>query len=72
MLFRLYYFSLFECFSRLPDGAFFGEQHFKTLLSANADMSLVDLCDSVLATVKAYQANKLNDDVTLLVLRKLC
>lgn len=57
--------------ARLPDGEFFGEQHFKTLLSANADMSLIELCESALAAVKAYQANKLNDDVTLLVLRKL-
>lgn len=57
--------------ARLPDGAFFGEEHFITLLSANADMSLVELCDSALAAVKAYQANKLSDDVTMLVLRKL-
>lgn len=57
--------------ARLPDGKFFGEQHFMTFLSASADMGLVDLCDSALATVKAYQANKLSDDVTMLVLRKL-
>ncbi len=57
--------------ARLPEGEFFGEQHFETLLSANAEMSLFELCDSALATVKAYQANKLSDDVTVLALRKL-
>jgi phosphoserine phosphatase RsbU/P len=57
--------------ARLPDGEFFGEQHFETLLSANADMSLFDLCDSAIAAVKTYQANKLSDDVTVLALRKL-
>lgn len=57
--------------ARLPEGEFFGEQHFETLLAANAEMSLVELCDSALATVKAYQANKLIDDVTILALRKL-
>jgi sigma-B regulation protein RsbU (phosphoserine phosphatase) len=57
--------------ARIPDGEFFGEQHFETLLSANAEMSLSELCDSALATVKAYQANKLSDDVTVLALRKL-
>ncbi len=57
--------------ARLPEGEFFGERHFETLLSANAEMSLLELCDSTLATVKAYQANKLSDDVTVLALRKL-
>ena len=57
--------------ARLPEGEFFGERHFETLLSANAEMSLLELCDSALATVKAYQANKLSDDVTVLALRKL-
>jgi len=57
--------------ARLPEGEFFGERHFETLLSANAEMSLIELCDSALATVKAYQANKLSDDVTVLALRKL-
>ena len=52
--------------ARLPEGEFFGERHFETLLSANAEMSLLELCDSALATVKAYQANKLSDDVTVL------
>lgn len=57
--------------ARHPEGEFFGERHFETLLSANAEMSLFELCDSALATVKAYQANKLSDDVTVLALRKL-
>lgn len=57
--------------ARLPEGEFFGERHFETLLSANAEMSLLELCDSALATVKAFQANKLSDDVTVLALRKL-
>ena len=57
--------------ARLPEGEFFGERHFETLLSANAEMSLLELCDSALASVKAYQANKLSDDVTVLALRKL-
>lgn len=57
--------------ARLLDGEFFGEEHFRTLLAANADMSLIDLCDSALAAVKTYQANKLSDDVTVLTLRKL-
>ncbi len=42
-----------------------------TLLSAIADMSLIELCALALATVKAYQVNNLNDDVTLLALRML-
>ncbi len=57
--------------ARLIDGEFFGEQHFRTLLSANADMNLEDLCDTALASVKTYQGNKLNDDVTMLTLRRL-
>lgn len=57
--------------ARLLDGEFFGEEHFKTLLAANAEMSLEELCDSALAAVKSYQANKLSDDVTVLALRKL-
>jgi phosphoserine phosphatase RsbU/P len=57
--------------ARHPEGEFFGEEHFKTLLATNAHMSLVELCDSALAAVKTYQANKLSDDVTVLALRKL-
>ena len=57
--------------ARLEHGEFFGETHFITLLAANADMSPIELCDSTIAAVKTYQANKLNDDVTMLVLRRL-
>tara|TARA_R110002073_G_scaffold287829_1_gene452567 strand:+ start:17858 stop:18151 length:294 start_codon:yes stop_codon:yes gene_type:complete len=56
--------------ARHPEGEFFGERHFEIVLSANAEMSLFELCDSALATVKAYQANKLSDDVIVLALRK--
>ena len=57
--------------ARLLDGEFFGETQFITLLAANADMSPIELCDSAIAAVKTYQANKLSDDVTMLVLRRL-
>jgi serine phosphatase RsbU (regulator of sigma subunit) len=57
--------------ARSPDGAFFGEERFATLLSSLAGRSAADIVEAVIADVTRFRAGaEASDDLTLLVLRR--
>ncbi len=57
--------------ARSPSGNFYGEKFFEDLLTANAGSSASEICDLAINELNGFQAGKLSDDITLLVLRRL-
>jgi sigma-B regulation protein RsbU (phosphoserine phosphatase) len=57
--------------ARSPDGNFYGETHFQGALESNFGCSARDFCEVVVSEVTSFQARELNDDVTLLIMKRL-
>ena len=58
--------------ARSPDGGFYGEDRFETLLASLAGRSATAIVDAVVADVTAFRNGaEASDDLTLLVLRRL-
>jgi len=58
--------------ARSPDGGFYGEDRFESLLAALAGRSAADVVDAVVADVTGFRGDaEPSDDLTLLVLRRL-
>jgi phosphoserine phosphatase RsbU/P len=57
--------------ARSPSGAFYGEEYFEQLLTANAGSTACEICDLAINELNSFQAGKLSDDITLLVFRRL-
>ena len=56
--------------ARSPDGKFYGETFFKALLVKNAGVSTDTMCETIIEEITEFQAHELNDDVTLMILKR--
>ena len=56
--------------ARSATGQFFGEERFMKLLSQAAGKSTIQLCDSIIEEVLSFQPGEINDDITLLALKR--
>ncbi|HSR63111.1 MAG TPA: SpoIIE family protein phosphatase [Gammaproteobacteria bacterium] len=56
--------------ARSPDGVFYGEAHFTSLLASCTGMNAAEICDIAISEITAFQAKSLADDITLLVLKR--
>lgn len=56
--------------ARSPDGEFFGEENFIDLLKICSGKTAREICEYTVDVLVGYQANKLKDDTTLLVLKR--
>lgn len=57
--------------ARLPDNTFFGIENFKKLLIENNSLSSQELCNLVIDRVNSLEGNKLYDDITIMIFKKL-
>lgn len=57
--------------ARSPDKQFFGIENLKSLIRNNLNLNPQDLCDCIVRKVNDFEDNKLYDDVTIMIFKKI-
>lgn len=57
--------------ARSPAKEFFGFGNFKKLIESNISLNPQDLCDLIVSKVKDFENNKLYDDVTIMIFKRV-